>query len=83
VGYNCNFLRRSPHTLSVLQELGFRYHIDDLSHDEPFVIPVNGHDFTVVPYTVRCNDLALVEAPHFSAAQFQQQLRDGFTQFYA
>jgi hypothetical protein len=42
VGYNCNWLRRSPNTLKVLQELGFLYHIDDLSHDEPFITKVNG-----------------------------------------
>ena len=40
VGYNANWLRRSPNTLKVLQELGFLYHIDDLSHDEPFITKV-------------------------------------------
>ena len=37
----------------------------------------------MVPYTVRCNDIALIEGRHFSTAQFQQQLRDEFTQLYA
>lgn len=37
VGYNCNWLRRSPHTLKVLQELNFHYHIDDVSRNEPFI----------------------------------------------
>lgn len=83
VGYNCNFLRRSPNTISILQELGFQYHIDDLSHDEPFSITVNDKPFMVVPYTVRCNDILLIEGRHFSTSQFQQQLRDEFTQLYA
>src|SRR5690606_318155 len=38
VGYNANWLRRGENTLKILQELGFKYHIDDLSRDEPFVI---------------------------------------------
>ena len=31
IGYNCNWLRRDPNTLSLLQELGYIYHVDDLS----------------------------------------------------
>jgi peptidoglycan/xylan/chitin deacetylase (PgdA/CDA1 family) len=49
IGYNCNWLRRSPNTLSLLQELGYLYHIDELSRDEPFIDPINGKDFVVVP----------------------------------
>lgn len=82
VGYNANWLHRGEHTLSILQELGFRYHIDDLSRDEPFRIQVNGRDFGVVPYTLRCNDIVLVEGRHFSADQFLQQLKMEFDQLY-
>ena len=83
VGYNCNWLRRSVNTLSVLQELGFTYHIDDLSRDEPFTVPVNGKPFGIVPYTLRCNDIALVEGRHFSSQQFGGQIKDEFDQLYA
>lgn len=83
LGYNCNWLRRSANTLSVLRELGFRYHIDDLSRDEPFIVPVDGHDFAVVPYTLHCNDIALIEGRHFSSRQFLEQLKDEFDQLYA
>ena len=83
VGYNCNWLRRSVNTLSVLQELGFTYHIDDLSRDEPFTVPVNGKSFCIVPYTLRCNDIALVEGRHFSSQQFGLQIKDEFDQLYA
>lgn len=82
-GYNCNWLRRSPDTLSVLQELGFIYHIDDLSRDEPFIVPVDGKDFAVVPYTLHCNDIVLIEGRHFSSRQFYEQLKDEFDQLYA
>ena len=59
VGYNANWLRRGENTLRILQELGFTYHIDDLSRDEPFLLTINGKDFAVVPYTLRNNDILL------------------------
>ncbi|MBB5638210.1 peptidoglycan/xylan/chitin deacetylase (PgdA/CDA1 family) [Pedobacter cryoconitis] len=82
VGYNCNWLRRSKNTLPILQELGFTYHIDDLSRDEPFLIPVKGKNFAVVPYTLRCNDIQLLEGRYFSSQQFGEQLRLEFDQLY-
>ncbi|WP_158796413.1 polysaccharide deacetylase family protein [Pedobacter sp. L105] len=82
VGYNCNWLRRSPNTIKILQELGFIYHIDDLSHDEPFLIPVEGKKFAVVPYTLRCNDIQLLEGRYFSSAQFLETLKLEFDQLY-
>ncbi|CDF81646.1 polysaccharide deacetylase [Pseudomonas knackmussii B13] len=81
-GYNCNWLRRGPNTLSLLQELGYLYHIDDLSRDEPFVEPVNGKDFVVVPYTLRNNDILLVEGRNYSPQQFLAQIRGEFDQLY-
>jgi peptidoglycan/xylan/chitin deacetylase (PgdA/CDA1 family) len=83
VGYNSNWLRRSKNTLSILQELGFIYHIDDLSRDEPFLIPLNGKKFAVVPYTLRCNDIQLLEGRYYSSAQFGEQLKLEFDQLYA
>lgn len=82
VGYNCNWLRRSPNTIKILQELGFLYHIDDLSHDEPFLIPVEGKNFAVVPYTLRCNDIQLLEGRGFSSSQFLETLKLEFDQLY-
>jgi peptidoglycan/xylan/chitin deacetylase (PgdA/CDA1 family) len=82
VGYNANWLRRGENTLRILQELGFTYHIDDLSRDEPFIIQVNNKDFAVVPYTLRCNDIVLIEGKNFSADQFLNQLKLEFTQLY-
>lgn len=82
LGYNANWLRRGENTLKILQELGFTYHIDDLSRDEPFIIQVNNKDFAVVPYTLRCNDIVLIEGKNFSADQFLNQLKLEFTQLY-
>lgn len=83
VGFNAFWLRRSPNTLKILQDLNFNYHIDDLSHDEPFVTLVRGKKFAVVPYTVRNNDIVLVEGRHFSADQYYEQLKLEFDRLYA
>ncbi|QEM02259.1 polysaccharide deacetylase family protein [Mucilaginibacter rubeus] len=83
VGYNANWLRRGGNTLKILQELGFVYHIDDLSRDEPFIIPVNQKDFVVVPYTIRNNDIVLIEGKNFSPDQFLTQVKMEFDQLYA
>jgi len=82
IGYNANWLRRGENTLKILQELGFKYHIDDLSRDEPFIIQVNQKDFAVVPYTIRCNDIVLIEGKNFSTDQFFNQVKAEFDQLY-
>ena len=81
-GYNCNWLRRGPNTLALLQELGYLYHIDDVSRDEPFIEPVNGKDFAVVPYTLRNNDIVLIEGRHYSPQAFLEQVKLDFDQLY-
>jgi len=83
VGYNANWLRRGENTLKILQELGFTYHIDDLSRDEPFIIAVKNRDFVVVPYTLRNNDILLIEGKNFSVDQFYNQVKAEFEQLYA
>ncbi|MDM8355804.1 polysaccharide deacetylase family protein [Pandoraea communis] len=82
VGYNCNWLRRGPNTLSLLQELGYRYHIDDVSRDEPFIEQVNGKDFVVVPYTLRNNDILLIEGRNYSPDKFLAQIKRDFDALY-
>lgn len=82
IGYNCNWLRRGPNTLSLLQELGFVYHIDDVSRDEPFIEKVNGKDFVVVPYTLRNNDILLIEGRNYSPNKFIEQIKLEFDQLY-
>jgi peptidoglycan/xylan/chitin deacetylase (PgdA/CDA1 family) len=82
IGYNCNWLRRGPNTLSLLQELGYAYHIDDLSRDEPFIEQVNGKDFVVVPYTLRNNDILLIEGRNYSPSRFLEQIKLDFDQLY-
>jgi peptidoglycan/xylan/chitin deacetylase (PgdA/CDA1 family) len=82
VGYNCRGQLRSPNTLSLAQELGFIYHIDDISRDEPFVIPVNGKPFAVVPYTGHINDIGYFNNRGM-ASVFGQDLKLEFDALYA
>jgi MFS family permease len=58
VGWNAYWLRNSPNTLDILQDLGFQYHIDEPSRDEPFIVPLSGGDFVTVPYTFHMNDIS-------------------------
>jgi peptidoglycan/xylan/chitin deacetylase (PgdA/CDA1 family) len=81
-GYNCYWMRESVHTLELLQELGFTYHIDDLSADEPFIQQIAGAPFVTVPYTVHMNDIASFDFSRFSPADYEQQLHDEFEQLY-
>jgi peptidoglycan/xylan/chitin deacetylase (PgdA/CDA1 family) len=82
LGYNANWLRRGPNTLSLLQELGYVYHIDDISRDEPFIEQVNSKDFVVVPYTLRNNDILLVEGRNYSPSKFLEQIKLDFDQLF-
>src|SRR5260370_100644 len=82
-GFNAFWLRGTPHTLEILQELGFIYHIDDVSRDEPFLINVKGKPFAVVPYTLRMNDIVDYESRYFSTLTYACYLRAEFDMLYA
>jgi peptidoglycan/xylan/chitin deacetylase (PgdA/CDA1 family) len=82
VGYNCRGQLRSVNTLSLAQELGFIYHIDDISRDEPFIIPVNDKPFAVVPYTGHLNDIGYFNNRGM-ASVFAQDLKLEFDALYA
>lgn len=81
-GYNCYWMRGSVRTLELLQELGFLYHIDDMSRDEPFLQEVNGKPFVTVPYTIHMNDIAAYDFSGFSPQDYEQQMKDEFDQLY-
>ena len=82
VGWNCRGQLRSVNTLSLAQELGFIYHIDDISRDEPFVIPVNDKPFAVVPYTSHLGDIGYFNNRGM-ASVFAQDLKLEFDALYA
>jgi len=82
LGYDCYWMRGSVHTLSLLQELGFIYHNNDLSRDEPYTQLLNGKPFVTMPYTIHMNDIGSFDFPGFSPADYEQQLKDEFDQLY-
>jgi peptidoglycan/xylan/chitin deacetylase (PgdA/CDA1 family) len=81
-GYDSYWMRGSVHTLELLQQLGFTYHIDDLSADEPFIQELPGGPFVTVPYTAHMNDIASFDFAGFSPSGYEQQLHDEFDQLY-
>ncbi len=83
IGFNAFWLRGTPNTLGILQELGFIYHIDDISRDEPFTVTVKGKPFAVVPYTIRNNDIVRFDSPATTNAAYLQDLKDDFEVLYA
>jgi peptidoglycan/xylan/chitin deacetylase (PgdA/CDA1 family) len=82
-GYNNYWFRPGVNTLEILAELGFTYHIDDLSADEPFLQTINGQPFATVPYTAHLNDISSFDFPGFNPAAYEQQMTDEFDQLYA
>jgi peptidoglycan/xylan/chitin deacetylase (PgdA/CDA1 family) len=82
VGYNNYWIRPGVNTLEILAELGFSYHIDDISADEPFLQTINGAPFATVPYSIHLNDIASFDFPGFNPAAYEQQLVDEFEQLY-
>lgn len=83
VGYHGYGLRRPPHLLEILQDLGFLYHVDDLSRDEPFIVQVRSKPVVVVPSTIHMNDLVLYESRFFNTEQYAADLRNEFEMLYS
>ena len=83
VGFNAFWLRGTPNTLGILQDLGFIYHIDDISRDEPFTVTVKGKPFGVVPYSIRNNDIVRFDSPATTNEVYLQDLKDDFDVLYA
>jgi len=82
VGWNAYWMRNTPRTLDILQSLGFVYHIDEPSRDEPFILPLKGGDFVTVPYTFHLNYIVSFPFSGWNAAAYEQALRDEFDQLY-
>jgi peptidoglycan/xylan/chitin deacetylase (PgdA/CDA1 family) len=83
IGFNAFWLRGTPNTLGILQDLGLIYHTDDISRDEPFTVTVKGKPFAVVPYTIRNNDIVRFDSPATTNASYLQDVKDDFDFLYA
>ncbi len=82
VGFNAFWLRGTPQTLPILQELGYTYYIDDVSRDEPFLVNVRNKPFAVVPYTLHMNDIVNYETHYFSTEAYAADLKREFDVLY-
>lgn len=82
VGWNAYWMRNSVRTLHILQQLGFKYHIDEPSRDKPFIVPLRGGEFVTVPYTLHMNDIVSYPFEAWNAAAYEQALKDEFDQLY-
>ncbi|WP_263359937.1 polysaccharide deacetylase family protein [Acidicapsa ligni] len=82
LGFNAFWLRGTPHTLEILQSLGFIYHIDDVSRDEPFLVNVKDKPFAVVPYTLHMNDIVNYESRYFNVSMYADDLKMEFDALY-
>lgn len=75
----------TPNTRRLLVELGFRYHMDDYSGDEPFWDMTEAGPIVIVPYAVDTNDMKFWNAPgyrpddwlSYNIDTFDQLLREG------
>ncbi len=82
VGFNAFWLRGTPQTLQILQELGYTYYIDDISRDEPFLVNVRNKPFAVVPYTLHMNDIVNYESRYFNTEAYAADLKREFDVLY-
>ena len=83
IGFNAPGLRASKHILFNLVALGFKYHIDDLSRDEPFIVQIDKKsEIAVVPYTINLNDIFAYEGHYYSSSQLQDTMKSSFDQLY-
>lgn len=77
-GFNARGLQGSRNTLSLLAELGLVYSIDDRSRDEPFIVPVDGRDFAILPYHTHVNDLTFFHNQFQGLVAYERMLRAEF-----
>ncbi len=82
IGWNAYWMRNSSRTLDLLQQLGFTYHIDEPSGDEPFIVPLARGDFVTVPYTFHMNDIVSYPFGGWDPIAYEQALKDEFDQLY-
>lgn len=68
----------TANTRRLLIEEGFRYHMDDLSDDEPFWDQHEGKPIVVLPYQVDNNDMKMWSAPAFTPDQWLKYAIDNF-----
>ena len=82
VGFNAFWLWVRRIRSKYSKELGYTYHIDDVSRDEPFLVNVRNKPFAVVPYTLHMNDIVNYEGRNFSSDAYAADLKREFDVLY-
>jgi peptidoglycan/xylan/chitin deacetylase (PgdA/CDA1 family) len=82
VGFTGFWRRNTSRTLEILQELGFIYHVDDASRDEPSLVTVRGKAFGVVPSAMELNDMVVYDVRNHSTEQYAADLKNEFEMLY-
>lgn len=77
VGWLSRYLT-TPNTRRLLVEEGFKYHMDDLSDDEPFWDHHEGKPIVVLPYQVDNNDMKMWAEPSYTPDQWLKYAIDNF-----
>lgn len=72
----------TPNTRRLLIEEGFRYHMDDYSHDLPFWDVVDGKAILVIPYALDTNDMKMWIAPALTPEQWLAYAVESFELLY-
>jgi peptidoglycan/xylan/chitin deacetylase (PgdA/CDA1 family) len=72
----------TEHTRRLLAELGYRYHMDDYSRDEPFWDTGVRPPMVVLPYALDTNDMKFWIAPSLQPAAWLQYAKDSFDRLY-
>lgn len=75
----------TANTRRLLQEEGFRYHMDDYSADTPFwsEVPGSAQPMVIVPYALDSNDMKMWIAPGLTPDQWLKYAIDTFDVLYA
>ncbi len=83
LGWYCRY-GPSEHTRRlVVREGGFEYDSDSYADDLPYLVPVDGRPWCVVPYSLETNDMKFWRGPGFATArQFLEYLGDTFDVLY-
>lgn len=83
VGFDTPGFWATSETVEILQDLGFLYHSDDVSRDEPFLVTVHGKPFVVIPRALGITDVVAFASRPLSSDQYAGELKNQFEMLYS
>jgi hypothetical protein len=70
-------------TPDILAEHGYEYVCDWVLDDQPVVLKTTTRPLVSIPYTLECNDVAVIANHHHKAIEYRDRAIDQFEQLYA